>query len=101
MRDLLRTGAAWLTGMLTTHASQTVTYTRGVLTVQVQATLGQKLLRLEDEFGTVRFEYTDMDFLIPTEALDLGAGPVEPVRGDMITAGVGPQVDTFEVFPFA
>ena len=39
MADLLADGAAWLAGQLKSHASQAVTYERGVDTVAVQATM--------------------------------------------------------------
>ena len=101
MPDLIRKGAAWLAERLVAHASQTVTYTRGAQSVQVPAVLGRKLLRIEDEVGSIRFEYTDMDFIIPTAALDFGSGPIEPERGDWLSVMTGEQVDTFQAFPFA
>lgn len=100
MADMLRDGLAFLTSQLAAHASQTVTYARGYDAVDVPATFGQKLLKLDDGFGGIRMEWTDMDFLIPAISLDFGDGPIIPARGDLIYIEQGADVQTFEVFPF-
>jgi len=101
MSDLLKTGLAWLTTKLKDHASQAVTYARGYDSVDVQATLGQKLLQLDDGTGGIRMEWTDLDFLIPAADLTFdGVTLVIPERGDIIYLVVGSLVESFEVFPF-
>lgn len=100
MADLLKDGLAWLTGQLKAHASEPVTYARGYDAVDVQATLGQKLLKLDDGLGGIRLEWTDLDLLIPAADLDFGSGPVTPERGDLVYLVVAAEVQTFEVAPY-
>lgn len=100
MPDMLATGLAWLTGQLKANASQTVTYTRGNLGVDVQATFGKKLLKLDDGFGGIRMEWTDIDFLIPAADLSFDGLSILPSRGDLIFVTVGYQVQTYQVFPY-
>ena len=91
MSDILKTGAAWLGQQLKASASETVTYTRGAVSVSVQATLGQSLLKLDDNFDG-RIQRTDADFVIIAQDLtDAFAARSstfgEPKRGDRITVG--------------
>jgi len=80
MVDLLSTGAAWLAGVLKTHASQEVEYRRGAVTFLVQATFAITQRELNDADGfTVATFVTD--FLIAYA--DLGE---DPVCGDIIVA---------------
>lgn len=99
MADLLADGLAFLTQQLKAYASQTVTYARGYDSVDVQATFGNKLLKLDDGFGGIRMEWTDIDFLIPAADLDFGDGMLTPTRGDLVHVTIGSQVQTFEVLP--
>lgn len=100
MANLFRAGFAWLADQLERHASETVTYLRGSEFVDVPATFGRKLLRVDDGQGGFRIEWTDLDFIIPTAKLTFGGDPVIPKRGDQILVTVGTQTQTFEVFPF-
>lgn len=85
MADLLKDGLAFLTKQLRAHASQTVTYARGANSVQVQATFGSKLLKLNDMFGNIRLEWTDLDFCIPAADLEsILIDPNDPDHGDEI-----------------
>jgi hypothetical protein len=100
MSDLIATGLAWLTQQLKAYASETVTYARGQNQVDVQATFGRKLLKLDDGSG-VRVEWTDLDFLIPAADLTFdGVTPITPQRGDVVYVGQGTDLQTFQVFPF-
>jgi len=98
--DMLADGLAWLTGQLETVASQEVTYARGYEAVAVPATLGKKLLKLDDGFGGIRMQWTDMDFLIPAALLVLSGAPTTPQRGDLIYLPVAYDVETYEVLAF-
>jgi hypothetical protein len=89
MPNMLRDGLAWLTGQLRDYASEVVT-----------ATFGAKLLQLDDGSGGIRVEYTDLDFCIPADQLDFGAGRFTPERGDLIDVTMPYDTQTFEVFPF-
>ncbi len=101
MADILQAGIQVLTGLLKTYASQKITYVRGYDSVDVQATYGKKLLKIDDGFGGIRLQWTDMDFLIPAADLFFSYGDlVIPHRGDIIYLTIGDQTQTFEVFPF-
>lgn len=100
MSDLIKSGLSWLTDQLTAHASQTVTYTAGVESGDVSATLGRKLLKLTDQFGVVRYEHTDMTFWIPASDMDFGSGFTEPERGHFVSRVIGGQTETYEVTPY-
>ncbi len=101
MADMLKDGLAFLTSQLKAYASQTVTYARGYDSVEVQATFGQKLLKIDDGFGNIRMEWTDLDFCIPAADLHFGdLVTITPTRGDLIYILAGDQYETFEVMPF-
>lgn len=101
MSDMLKDGLAWLTQQLKDHASQTVVYVRGYDSVEIQATFGQKLLKIDNGFGGIRLQWTDCDFLLPAADLYFSYGdPIIPHRGDLIYLTIGEQTQTFEVFPF-
>lgn len=82
MGDVLKSGLAWLTSQMATHASQSVTYARGSRTATVRATFGEKLLKLDDGDGGVRMEWTDISFVVPSVDMTLDGEAVEPKRGD-------------------
>ncbi len=100
MGDILKDGLAFLTAQLKANASQTVTYARGLSSVDVQATFGKKLLKLDDGLGGIRMEWTDMDFLIPAADLKFGSNPITPERGDLIYLTEPYDVQVFEVMPY-
>lgn len=97
---MIQRGLAWLDSQLTEHVSQLVTYRRGEESVDVYATFGPKLLKLTDEFGGIRMEWTDMDFTFAWAGVAFATGPAYPVRGDEIDLTVGDDTHTFQVFPF-
>ncbi len=96
MADLLRKGADWLAGKLQSHAGELVVYRRGVLSVEVTASVGKTLLKLNDGVGGVRMEWTDADFIIPAALLILGGSAVLPARGDKIIRTLKGKVLTYE-----
>jgi len=86
--DLLAKGAQWLNAQRRAHLSRTVTYERGESSVEVPATVGQTVFRLEEGYGaTVR--YVSRDFLIAAADLVLEGASVTPQRGDRIRESVG------------
>lgn len=100
-RDMIADGLAWQTRKLKQYASKPVIYSRDLNSVQVQATFGMQLLKLDDGFGGIRLQWTDMDFLIPAADLFFFAGaPITPHRGDKIAIVLPDWVKTFEVIPF-
>ncbi len=101
MADMLKTGLAFLTTQLTTHASQPIVYRRESDAATVQAVFGQKLLRIEGMAGDLRVEWTDMDFCIPTVDLVLCGEPIEPKEGDQVDILLDDGgTETFQVYRF-
>jgi len=88
MAELLKEGAEFLAEVRDDHNSRQVTYSRGVFSVVVQAALGRKLLRLGDEFGTVRMEWTGRDYIIRAVDLVLNSVVTLPLKGDLISDSV-------------
>jgi len=100
MPDMLQRGLARLTQILKDRVSQPVTYIRGPLAITVSATFGQKLLKLDNGAGTNYLEWTDMDFLIPTEDLVIQGESIIPERGDLIEIPFTTKTERFEVAPY-
>jgi hypothetical protein len=99
--DRLKVGLARLTTRLAGSAAQSVLYRRGPDEVRVRATLGSKLLRVEDLDGGVRHEWTDMDFCVPAVDLVLCGERVTPDRGDELTVTLEDgSEERYEVFPY-
>lgn len=82
MADLLQTAATWLAGMFKEHASQTVTYKRGLASVSLSATIGRRSFEQTDDRGFVT-QFVVHDFVITAADLTLG----EPEKGDRIEFG--------------
>jgi hypothetical protein len=86
----LKSGLAWLAGQMEAFESDTVTYTRGSVSVQVPATYGDKLLKLGQKFDG-RVVFVEGEFLISCATIEAafaaaGATYTAPQRGDVITA---------------
>ena len=96
MADLLADGAAWLAGQLKSHASQAVTYERGVDSVPVQATIGETVFEFENADGDLE-RWESRDFLIDTADLVLAGSPTLPSAGDRIRETVGTTTYLYEV----
>lgn len=94
---MLAWGMRWLSGELQAHAASPVVYSRADLSVALVATYGQTKLRLADEFGAIRIEWTDRDFIVPAAKLKLGGVVILPRRGDLVTVNDGANVTTYEV----
>jgi len=94
--DLLEKGTAWLDGVRQAHLSRTVTYQRGVDTVDVAATLGSTTYEVADEAGAIG-QAKATDFIVAAVALVLGGAPTIPKVGDRIRVPSGAKVLVFEV----
>lgn len=94
--DLLEQGTAWLDGARQTHLSRTLTYQRGVDSVDVAATLGSTTYEVADEAGAI-VQAKATDFIVSAEALVLGGGPTKPQIGDRIRMPSGTKILVFEV----
>jgi hypothetical protein len=97
MPNLLRDGQAWLAEQLQTHVASEIVYRRRADDVNVRATIGRTLLKLDDGYGGVRMLWTDRDYLIRVADLVLGSNPAQPQRGDQIREIVGAQTLVYEV----
>jgi hypothetical protein len=95
--DILSRGMSWLTDQLSTHVSTSITYRRDLESITVGATFGRTLLKLEDDYGAIRMEWTDRDFLVPAAALVLGGSAAVPLRGDLIRETRGATTFVYEV----
>lgn len=96
MADLLEQGVAWLDGVRQTHLSRTVTYQRGVESVDIAATLGSTTYEVADEAGVI-VQAKATDFIVSADALVLGGAPTKPQVGDRIRVTSGTKVLVFEV----
>lgn len=84
--NILATGAAWLAARIKASAAETVTYTRGSLTVTggISATPGQTQFEQTDADGFgVRIDARD--YIVTAADLVLAGNTVLPERGDLIT----------------
>ncbi len=96
MTDLLEQGAAWLDDQRHSFLTRTVVYQRGDSSVQVQATVGQTVFRIDDGYGgSVRV--VQRDYLIRGEDLVLDGDEVLPQRGDRVREVQGNKVFVHEV----
>lgn len=98
--NMLKDGLAFLTRAMTEFASEAITYRRGSDSVDVQAVVGRKLLKIEDADGGIRVELTDLDVCIPVDVFSFdGIDRIEPTRGDLIELTLPYDVQIFEVLP--
>lgn len=91
MADLLSAALAWLGEQRVAFMSHAVTYKRGTLTCEVQATTGRTLFTLQNDAGV--FEtFESRDFLFSTAELVLDGEAALPQRGDEIRETQGTKV---------
>lgn len=96
MPNLLEQGAAWLDQQRHAHATTTVTYRRGDHHVEVPATVGQTVFRLDQgEAGITRV--VTRDYLVREADLVLNDVPTLPERGDTIDELIDGVIVTHEV----
>lgn len=101
-KNFMRRGLARLTEVLATTCAESVLYCDLLGNrIPCRATLGSKLLKLDDGNGGFRMEMTDLDFLIPARDLAVDGVRIEPKRGDLIVLPIGTDEQTFEVMPYA
>jgi len=96
MADLLEKASSWLQSQRTRHCSKKVTYVRGELSIEVDATIGRTIFQSDDGAGAViRFE--SRDFLILAADLVLAGQVILPEEGDQIRESAGERVYVYEV----
>ncbi len=83
MVDMLKNGMSWLESQREEHLASPVAYRRGDETVEVPATIGKTIFKIEDEYRRV-VRYESRDFLITASDLLLDEAIILPERGDEI-----------------
>ena len=97
MSDLIKKGAAFLSGQLKASASSAVTYTRATgptgvnLVSDVKATIGSSSFESQTQSGVIE-SWHSRDFIILSDDLDF-----EPQRGDTISELIDGVTGVFEV----
>jgi hypothetical protein len=96
MRDLLAEGMAWLERKRTQYLARQVVYRRGSESVQVAATVGKTIFRLDKGYG-VQERIEARDYLILAADLALGGTQVLPKAGDQVRETQNGKVFVYEV----
>lgn len=96
MADLLEQGAAFLDDRRHAHLTRTVTYERGVDSVDLAATVGRTVFEQADESGFIR-KVESRDFLVRRADLVLGGNETLPKAGDRVREPDGSTVQVYEV----
>ncbi len=96
MADLLQKGSEWLDGMRAAHASRPVAYVRGTDSVEVAATVGRTVFRLDKGCGLVE-RVEARDYLVLAADLVLGGRAALPKAGDRIREVEGNRAFVYEV----
>jgi len=94
--DLLQKGSDWLEGMRTAHASRPVVYVRGTDSVEVSATVGKTVFRLDKGYGVIE-RVEARDYLILAADIVLGGAAALPKAGDRIREVEGNKAFVYEV----
>jgi len=97
MSNLLAYGIGWVARKLIAHASRPIVYRRGANEVAVNAVVGRTLLKLDDDYGGVRVEWTGRDFWVVADDLVLGGQKTLPQRGDQILENEDGRTVIYEV----
>lgn len=98
MADLLRSAATWLAGQLKSHASQSVTITRGGnVSDPVSASIGQTEHEIEDSISNVITRVRTRDFLIDAADYAPTGSASLPETGDKIRETQGGTTYVYEV----
>ena len=85
MADMLRDGVDYLLTTLFAVNGHEVNYARGASSVDIDAAVTKRLVRVGDDYGDYKTVFTERDYVIRASDLDFGAGSFKPVRGDVIT----------------
>ncbi|TVQ33884.1 MAG: hypothetical protein EA376_01230 [Phycisphaeraceae bacterium] len=94
--DLLEQGSAFLEDQRHAHMTRPVVYARGVVSVEVQATVGRTIFDQQDQFGVIhRSEMRD--YLVRAANLVLDGEQATPRAGDRVRENVDGRVLVYEV----
>jgi len=94
--DLLRRGSDWLERKRNKHLTRSIVYLRGADSVQVKATVGRTVFRVDKGYGVLE-RIEARDYLILAADLVLSNAPVLPKAGDKIREVEDGRTFTYEV----
>ena len=86
MVDLLKNALSWLEAQRKKHLSVPVIYRRGKNSVELPATIGKTVFKIQDEYGRIVY-YESRDYLISSADLVLKGVVTTPQKGDEIIEG--------------
>ncbi|MBL7044310.1 MAG: hypothetical protein ISR77_37135 [Pirellulaceae bacterium] len=96
MTDILQRGSDWLQDQRHKHATRTVTYERGVDTVDLAGTIGRTIFEIDNGHGLLE-RIESRDYLVLAIDLVLGGSLVLPQRGDRIREAQNGTTYVYEV----
>jgi hypothetical protein len=94
--DLLQQGSQWLEGIRETHATRPVVYVRGTDSVEVSATVGRTVFRIDKGYGVME-RVEARDYLVLGSALALNGQSILPNAGDRIREEADGKTFVYEV----
>ena len=94
--DLLQQGSNWLEDMREAHATRPVVYVRGTDSVEVAATVGRTVFRLDKGYGVME-RVEARDYLVLGSAMALSGAAILPKAGDRIREIEGGKAYVYEV----
>jgi len=83
MADMLKNAMSWLESQRKKHLSNPVIYRRSKSSVEIQATIGKTLFKIQDEYGRI-VHYESRDYLISSAELIIKDAVTLPQKGDEI-----------------
>jgi hypothetical protein len=83
MADMLKNGMSWLESQRKKCLTSPVIYRRERTSVEVPATIGKTIFRIEDEYGRM-VRYESRDYLISSADLVINGTITLPRKGDEI-----------------
>ena len=83
MADLFKNALSWLEAQRKKHLSVPVTYRRGKNSVELPATIGKTVFKIQDEYGRI-VHYESRDYLLSSSDLVLKGVVTTPQKGDEI-----------------
>lgn len=96
MTDLLAQGAEWLEAERTAHMTRPVVYQRGGESVELPATVGRTVFRVDKGYGLLE-RHESRDYIVLAADLVLGGATTLPKAGDRVRETEGGKVFVYEV----
>jgi len=94
--DLLQRGSAWLERKRNRHLTRDVVYVRGADSVEVKATVGRTIFRVDKGYGVLE-RIEARDYLILAADLMLSGIPALPKAGDKVLEVEDGKTFTYEI----